>query len=320
MKSPLLRAGALLFTFVLGLAMVHPVALAMENLTVAVCSSAKACVAGTNHGSGPGVFGISSSGSGVRGVTLNRSATSQVSRDGVLALDRSTDGGGLNDGLFASSMSGTGVVGESENGIAIIGAVQTGAAGVFGFSNSTLASSAALVAQATRGAEPFEAIGAGTSSVSIDSTANITTTGQLYTAGACSAGCSVSRVRSYGTTAAAPTLEDTGESQTIAGTSFVRLDPAFANAIDPVQGYLVLVTPEGETHGLYVATRTPAGFLVRETMSGRTNVPFAYRIVAHPFGVREARLPFVSPLRERLPQGVRSVVSRLSALPSQARP
>jgi hypothetical protein len=73
----------------------------------------------------------------------------------------------------------------------------------------------------------------------------------------------------------------------------VRLDPAFANVIDPGRPYLVLNTPEGDTRGLYVAQRTATGFTVRETMGGHSTLAFAYRIVAHPFGAREPRLPFV---------------------------
>jgi hypothetical protein len=101
------------------------------------------------------------------------------------------------------------------------------------------------------------------------------------------------RVRSYGATVAAPTLEDTGEARLIAGSATVRLDPAFANAIDPRQGYVVLITPEGDTRGLFFASRTPGAFHVRETLGGRSSIAFGYRIVAHPFGVNEPRLPMV---------------------------
>ena len=55
----------------------------------------------------------------------------------------------------------------------------------------------------------------------------------------------------------------------------------------------MLITPEGDTRGLFVAARTPGAFSVRETMGGRSSIAFGYRIVAHPFGVNEPRLPMV---------------------------
>lgn len=99
-------------------------------------------------------------------------------------------------------------------------------------------------------------------------------------------------MRAYGTTAALPTIEDTGEAQLLHGAISVRLDPAFANAIDARQGYVVLLTPEGDTRGLFVAQRSRNAFVVREVLGGTANVAFAYRIVAHPYGVSEPRLPF----------------------------
>jgi hypothetical protein len=109
-------------------------------------------------------------------------------------------------------------------------------------------------------------------------------------------------VRSYGTSSATPTLEDAGESQLVAGSAYVRLDAQLAGAIDPREGYFVLITPEGDTNGLYVSQRSATGFLVRESRGGRSSAPFAYRIVAHPYGVHEARLPLVETGARPAPQ------------------
>jgi hypothetical protein len=58
---------------------------------------------------------------------------------------------------------------------------------------------------------------------------------------------------------------------------------------------MVMVTPEGMTQGvLCVTQRTPSGFVVQENMGGRSTVPFAYRLVAKPFGSTAARLPLFS--------------------------
>ena len=65
----------------------------------------------------------------------------------------------------------------------------------------------------------------------------------------------------------------------------------FAIAIDSSKPYLVLLTPEGDA-SLFVASRTAAGFEVRQTGGGHSSVTFAYRIVAKPYGVSDERLPF----------------------------
>ena len=130
--------------------------------------------------------------------------------------------------------------------------------------------------------------------VAILGSGDIHTSGKIYTSGAtCLTGCSVHRtVESYVSSAAIPTLEDTGEGQLRGGVAFVRLSPDFANVIDPHLGYFVLVTPEDATAGVYVTHRTMSGFVVRENPGGHSDAPFAYRIVAHPYGDRSARLPF----------------------------
>ena len=43
---------------------------------------------------------------------------------------------------------------------------------------------------------------------------------------------------------------------------------------------------------LYVASRTATGFEVRQMGGGRTSIPFAYRIVAKPYGAGPERLAF----------------------------
>jgi len=101
-------------------------------------------------------------------------------------------------------------------------------------------------------------------------------------------------VKTYGSQAAQPTLEDNGEAQLVNGVARVALDPAFGAAIDR-SNYMVQVTPEGMTRGvLCVTQRTPSGFIVQENMGGRSTVPFSYRLVAKPFGSTAPRLPFAS--------------------------
>jgi hypothetical protein len=98
------------------------------------------------------------------------------------------------------------------------------------------------------------------------------------------------RVDTYAPQSAQPSLEDFGEAQLTDGVANVQLDPRFASAIDNTMRYYVMLTPEGDCRGLYVARRDSAGFTVRELQGGRSSIAFTYRIVAKPLGDNSARL------------------------------
>ncbi len=96
----------------------------------------------------------------------------------------------------------------------------------------------------------------------------------------------------------APTMEDFGEAQLVDGRAIVRLEPRFASTIDGSYRYLVFLTPQGDSNGLYVAQKTATAFLVREHNEApnfrerrASNVAFDYRIVAQPYGPATERLP-----------------------------
>jgi hypothetical protein len=99
------------------------------------------------------------------------------------------------------------------------------------------------------------------------------------------------RLGTYGTQSTRATIEDTGTSRLMNGGGAVRFDAAFARTLDLRQGYQVFLTPDGDTRGLYVAAKYEGGFIVRETEHGRSSIDFDYRVVAHPYGANEARLP-----------------------------
>jgi hypothetical protein len=332
MKSRIVVSLAVFGAFVLGLLSFHPIAKAVESFAVVKCAAASsACDGGSNSSSGSGVAGTSVNGNGVVAQTKYPSKSGTNFKSGLLGQDLSTTGK-FDVGVWGASTRGTGLLGTTTSFIGVNGISQSGtgvwgqinggagqptgvvgvdasqnanAAGVAGQTNvgsgvvaSTLAStnqSQALLALAPNGGFVFVGAGAGNYGVAtIDGNGNVVISGLLFSSGQCQSGCLRSRrVQSYGTSAATPTLEDTGEAQLVAGAAYVRLDPDFLNAIDPRQGYFVLITPEAETRGLYVTQRTAAGFAVRENPGGHSNGAFAYRIVAHPFGVRERRLPFV---------------------------
>jgi hypothetical protein len=89
-----------------------------------------------------------------------------------------------------------------------------------------------------------------------------------------------------------PSVADAGEAQLIGGNAYVRIDPAFASTMDQHAPYLVFITPEGDSNGVYVTAKTASGFVVRENRGGTSNVMFSYRIVGKPFGVARMRLPY----------------------------
>lgn len=133
-----------------------------------------------------------------------------------------------------------------------------------------------------------------------DNAGNLGVTGFIVSGQDCS-GCGAHRkVLSYTATLSVPTIEDVGEGQLRGGQALVDIDHSFRSAIDPAAGYLVLLTPEGDTRGLYVAERRTGRFVVRENGSGRSSVGFAYRIVAHPYGTHAPRLPMVGHLADGL--------------------
>ncbi len=300
--------------------------------TTLTCSKAGgACIVGKNS-SGYGVFGSSGQTYGVYGQTSKPNSTAKNFGAAVFGKDVSTNGKfdvGLycfskrGDAILGTSTNSVGVYGSSTKSTGVFGTVSGGSSptGVYGVDNSNNTNGAGLAGQSKVGtgvigstlsssnatqailaAAPngsaFLFAGVGASNyevVSMDNVGNINISGQIFTNGSCGSGCARHHeaVRSYGATAATPTLEDTGEAQLAGGAAYVRLDASFYNATDPRLGYYVLITPEGDTRGLYVTRRTPTGFEVRENEGGRSSVPFAYRLVAHPFGVQASRLPIV---------------------------
>jgi hypothetical protein len=154
---------------------------------------------------------------------------------------------------------------------------------------------AAMTSTANTGAPIYAGANAYGSVFTVDDDGDLTVTGSVRTGNPCSRGCdAVHRSIAYAATAPTPTLEDTGESQLHSGEANVRLDADFANAIDARTQYIVLLTSEGENQGLYVSSRTPSSFSVREMHGGRSDCAFAYRIVAHPLGASNARLPRIA--------------------------
>jgi len=63
------------------------------------------------------------------------------------------------------------------------------------------------------------------------------------------------------------------------GRATVRLDADFAPLVHG-EDYAVFLTPEGDCNGLYISSKSPASFEVRELKGGTSSLAFRYRLVA----------------------------------------
>jgi hypothetical protein len=75
-------------------------------------------------------------------------------------------------------------------------------------------------------------------------------------------------------------FEDFGRAELVDGEAEVELDPDFAAVSDVEADYHVFLTPEDESNGLFVSSREPEVFTVREQRRGKSTLTFSYRIVA----------------------------------------
>lgn len=105
-------------------------------------------------------------------------------------------------------------------------------------------------------------------------------------------------------------FEDFGNGRLVNGRALVRIDPDFASLV-VTDNYDVFIQEYGETNGLFVATRTPIGFEVREKGNGTSTAAFGYRIVGKRKDVQASRLQ-----RFTMPRGQEVKPS----LPGRARP
>jgi hypothetical protein len=280
-----------------------------------------------------GVNGFSLNGTGVEGTTQNSVVHNPPITAGVEGLSTS---GSFSPGVLGQSSGvADGVEGDAFNpgGIGVAGVGEAGGVGVAGSTGGgpgialfgTAVSGYALDAQNLPGdANPAAIIVGGTTNPAnnslitydsassatfwVDNGGNAHVRGLIFTSGPCSAGCArtkdspAQQVQRYTLQEAVPTIEDVGEAQLSGGSAYVRIDPAFANVMDRRVTYLVFVTPQGLTRGLYVTNKTAQGFQVKEEPGDSTSVAFDYRIVAKPLGQGAPRLPMIAtPLEPKAP-------------------
>jgi hypothetical protein len=274
--------------------------------------------------SSTGIYGVDQSTAGahdgVAGITANASGTGVYAgaKNGGTGIYASSDSG---NALYAQTNATQTMLGGSDlygDSTAVIGNANfqngfngvegLGVYGVAAYALGTQPYGSALYLESDNGQNLMEAFcvnngtcpgSAGVEVMSLDQTGNMNLTGKIIASNIVQTTSSATmanvRRETYATTAATPTLEDSGEAALVGGVANVRLDPALVDSMDHSANYLVLITPKGDTEGwLYVAAQTQQGFVVREHGNGRSNVTFDYRVVSRPAGERSsARLPLL---------------------------
>ena len=94
-------------------------------------------------------------------------------------------------------------------------------------------------------------------------------------------------------------FEDFGNASLVRGSADVKIASDFG-AVADMSDYHVFLTPYGNTRGLHVAARTPSGFQVQEHGGGKSDIAFAWRVVAKRKDVTAERLARVVLLPEPL--------------------
>jgi hypothetical protein len=238
--------------------------------------------------------GTAVAGSGIVGITNNDSSPTFTVKFGVEGVDNDPNGGSFDAGTYGSSVNGYGQEAFSTNYIgtyslssAYVGGEfatdSTGAPALLADAPNDNASNEPVFEAAANGVQVFSIAGDGTTVAA----GSITQFGSPLIATRTLGG---SAEIAYGSRETRPTIEDVGEANLVAGSAYVPIDHTFGATIDPNVNYLVFVTPQGDTQGLYVTGKTRAGFYVREH-GGSSDIAFDYRIVAKPAFENGARLP-----------------------------
>jgi len=261
---------------------------------------------------GNGVYGQSTATSGtvaaVYGLSLSRSGVLGVSVDlyGVWGASTNQSGGYFqsvsNNGVTAISTSQAGVAGNSTSGHGLVGYSSSGA-GVYGNSTSGYSGrfeggqgvliNGHLVVQGG-----LDVYGLGNWKGAV----------VPHPDGSARRLCAVESPESW--------FEDFGSGTLVGGRATVALDPEFAPLV-ATDTYRVFLTPEGDCKGLYVSSKTPTGFEVRELQGGTSGVTFSYRILARRKDLVGLRLEKVAPPPAALPPISPPVAPPLPPLPAE---
>ncbi len=303
-----------------------------------------------------GVLGTSANGSGVAGITTFDSSVNGYGQAGVEGFDF-LNKAGANVGVYGQSNYNAAVLGLAlKDGVGIDGGGLNSATGVFGGSTDTVSlGGIGVVGDALHGigglfSSGSDALPSGPPSLSVinygggdpirayngfsnpngtinivmrlDNAGDLTIAGNLQTGVTPMAVNATSlgrKVLTYAAQQSTRTVEDVGEGQLIHGQAAVSLERTFASAIDTRRPYLVFITPQGDSNGLYIAQKSASGFIVREH-NGVSNIAFDYRIVAQPYGSLAQRLPQYATPNAASGAAEKYMMNRLLALKRVHRP
>ena len=266
-------------------------------------------VEGKTNG-GTAVFGDSGSGIGVEGYSAGSDYGVEAESVGSAGLFAS----GGSDGIDAIGGTGVGVSAQSNSANpAISGLGHTGEAGSF---TTTGADTIPAIygyasASGTRGADvtgQFAGITARSPSAEfpliltdtastpntvffVDGIGNVFYLGTLNTFVRTASG---QTALAYGSKTTSPTVEDNGTARLVNGSAVVMLDLTFASMMDSRAAYQVMLTPDGDTRGLYVATKSAHYFVVREVQGGHGTLNFDYHIYGASVGTAGVRAAFIN--------------------------
>jgi hypothetical protein len=263
-----------------------------------------------NSVDGPGVSGTSGGSSGVVGYT--QSNVTGISGSGVFGEDISSTS--LAQGVTGFSSTGIGIQGDQFESGKYLNAAFLGLTfksnittyfpkappgGLFnsdigeGVVAESAGSTAETLAAANFGGGPLMRLYASTLEImDVDNKGNMILKGKLTQHGnphTVMHSLGAGDIVMYSPAQAIATVEDVGEAHLTLGEAFVRIDPRFAATMDTSRPYLVFLTPQGDSNGLFVTEKSTTGFAVHEH-DGRSNVAFDYRIVAIPYEPQGARL------------------------------
>jgi len=243
--------------------------------------------------SGPGVQGQSINNEGVVGYSSNSNGVDAASGtgNGLVAIAGSNGRGifavgGTGDAIYGSAGWGNGAVG--------IRATNDGDNGSDGNGADIEGSYVGVVARNKAGmGYPLVAADTnGTDLMFVDSAGDLFYHGGLFQFAKTRDGHVAT---TFGATTASPTIEDNGTAQLVGGQANVQLDAAFAQSIDIRKAYVVMLTPDGDTKGLFVASKSPTSFVVREVQGGRATISFDYHIYAPALGQAGHRMTEMTP-------------------------
>jgi hypothetical protein len=183
-------------------------------------------------------------------------------------------------GLWGDTSNGTGVLGSTDIGPAIVGISTTEDTTTAYFENDESASPDASLLI--------------TSGPAFNGACDIDAGGDLFCSGTKSAVVPVDgdarKVALYAVESPENWFEDAGSGQLSNGSAVISLESTFAQTVNVEMEYHVFLTPKGDCEGLYVSNETPTGFEVHELRNGHSSIAFDCRIMAKRKGYEQIRL------------------------------